>query len=229
MFDHLFAWNGETRCPKVNNPIIRAKAGAKYKEIIDNPDNRTGASEHWHKQYPELTDFTGRSLENIKIQVYAAGDNGSTITMAKSNCHWNNDALGHSYYGPSRNDANCSEGCSTECGRNNVGCEHCNHKCSCDHSPPSRGPVIYVTTAGVYDMCSPMIRKPLPVLIMHLMPHIMMMLGLGNTRLPCPNIGMMVGTCATMGTMHFDLEKYITKNWLHCVWTVYTYKTLNPI
>ena len=98
--DHCFARNGETVCSKTNEPGIRATANAKHKEISDRKANKTGAQERWRKDRPDLVDFSGKSPNNIKSQVFPADANGSSITMAESYHHRNNNDCGP-YYAPS--------------------------------------------------------------------------------------------------------------------------------
>ena len=68
-------------CPKANDPDVKAKVEAKYKEIANKSNRLTDSQEHWHKKDPDLKYFSGNSLEKIKNQVIAANTNGSSITM----------------------------------------------------------------------------------------------------------------------------------------------------
>ena len=98
---HLFSKNGKILCPKANNPVIKANADAKFKDISERSNKLTGLQERWQKTDPDLNDFNGKSLKKIKFQVIAANTDSSTIETIESNRRYNSDH-NHSYYGPGR-------------------------------------------------------------------------------------------------------------------------------
>ena len=92
--DHVFLRGGTIFCPKGNDPDIKAKADARFKEISDRAKDRadnklTKTQEYWHKKDPDRSVFTSKSLKKIKNQVFAANIDGSTFSS-------------NSYYRPAR-------------------------------------------------------------------------------------------------------------------------------
>ena len=57
----------------------------------------------------------------------------------------------------------------------------------------------------------------------------MFTLGLHEEGPPCLSLGVMVDSCATLNIMHFNLVKWIAKNFPHCVAAIYTNKSYHPI
>ena len=213
---HVFSRHGKIICPRGHEPAIKAAADAKFKEIADRPSKVTDSQERWRKKSPNLSDFTGKSLEKITKQVYAAeaDADGSTIDTESSRGR-DDDRSSRSYYGP---------------GRGNRRTSSRSRDRSPDRNSSNNGnPIVFVTEAKVYSAAG-CPKKPLPVQIGHNMPHFMWLFGPGEVDgPPSPSIVLMADSCAALNTMSLPFATYVAKNWPHCVRQVYTDKEHNPI
>ena len=89
--DHMYSRNIQITCPHAHEPDVKAKAEAKFKEIRDRPGKNSESQERWRKKSPNLSDFSGKSLEKIKSQVFSADADESTIETSESSRHRDDD------------------------------------------------------------------------------------------------------------------------------------------
>ena len=78
-----------------------------------------------------------------------------------------------------------------------------------------------MTTAKVHIMGGP--KKSLHVPIEHRTPHVKKILGPGD------EVGMMVDSCVSLNTIHFEFARYITKTWQHFISAIFTDSQYNCI
>ena len=81
---HVYSRNGKITCPHARESDVKAKDRAKFKEIGDQPGKLTESQEHWRKKSPNLSDFSQKSLENIKRQVFNADADRSLLIRPRT-------------------------------------------------------------------------------------------------------------------------------------------------